>query len=267
MLNNYVWLAKIKKLWYSLRMPTNNVKLTFTIENSAPVDLVNLAVGLNSFAKLYSDFNDGNAEAKLLVKEVRKGSIEIDLVTLCAAGVIPLISDVNNIVQFAGYIKLLVATASGATTEEVQQITADNYFPQPKIKDFKNFKDTLNILGNASDTIKIDAIDNENGNVFVGCTFNGSQAARMKEKITEIVQEKENNLKYTKQLFRWSQTNFDSPKTGNMGKIENITPKSLRVIFENDIIKNEMTISDVDVEWQNKPTLWTYWLNYSPLQL
>jgi len=53
----------------------DNTKLKISISNKEPIDLINLTTGLNSFAKLYSDFNNGDSQAKLLVKEVRKGEI------------------------------------------------------------------------------------------------------------------------------------------------------------------------------------------------
>lgn len=230
----------------------SNYKLRLKISNTVPLDLTDLAIGLNSLARLYNDFNEGNAQAKLLVKEVRKGSIEIDLITLSAASLIPLISNVNNIVQFASYLKLLCAMCLGAKGEEIKRITADNYLPSPQIKDFKNFKDTINILGNPGDVIKIDAIDNNTGNIFVGCEFNGIQAEHMRNNINQITKEKENNLIYTKQLFKWAQVNFNSTKTGNQGLIENITIKPLRVIFDDDRIKDEMMVSSDGIEWHNK---------------
>jgi hypothetical protein len=230
----------------------DNIKLKINISNKEPIDLINLTIGLNSFAKLYSDFNNGDSQAKLLVKEIRKGSIEIDLISLCVVSAIPLISDVNNIVQFCHYIKLLIGITTEAKQEEVKQIIADNYLPSPKIKDFKNFKDTVNITGGAEDVFKMEAINTENGNVYIGSSFDGIQSVKIKDSIDKIVKEKEANTEYNKQLFRWVQTNFDNSKQGNKGRIEKITKEPLRVTFDNDEIKNEMTTSNDGVEWQNK---------------
>jgi len=50
------------------------------------------------------------------------------------------------------------------------------------------------------------------------------------------------------------QTNFNNYRKGNKGIIENIARPPLRVIFDNETIQNEMTMSTGQdkVEWQDK---------------
>jgi hypothetical protein len=229
----------------------NDIKLTINIENKKPVGLIDLAIGLSSFAKLYSDFNNGDLEAKLLVKEIRKGSIEIDLVSLSVASAIPIITDVNNIVQFCNYIRLLIAICKKSSQEEIAKITTDNYLPNPTIKDFNNFKDTINIVSDAEDTINIGT---NNGDTYINCTFNGKDVAIMKETIRQLQDEPKRQTIFTKQLFTWKQTNFDKTKVGNKGKIENITLNPLKVTFESSLIKEQMTTSTAKpkIDWQKK---------------
>jgi len=133
------------------------MKLVINIKNNEPLNLLDLTVGLNSFAKLYSDFNKDNIQAKSI----------------------------------------------------------------------------------------------ENNHIFVGCNFNGKEAIQMKDNINEIIKD-ENKYTYEKQLFKWVQTNFNNLKTGNKGNIEKITKESLRVIFNNETIKKQMTSSSDNIEWQNK---------------
>jgi hypothetical protein len=72
-------------------MGNNNI-LKIEIKNQDPVDLNVLAISLNSFAQLYDDFllkNSDNVklkkeERKLLVQEVKKGSIIIEIVSVLA---------------------------------------------------------------------------------------------------------------------------------------------------------------------------------------
>jgi hypothetical protein len=85
-------------MWYN-QLVENTVKLTVKISNEDPINLFDLTVGLQSLGKLYDDFTGNYSEAKLFVKEVRQGSIIIDLISFVCASVAPLINDANNIIQ------------------------------------------------------------------------------------------------------------------------------------------------------------------------
>jgi hypothetical protein len=58
---------------------------------------------------------------------------------------------------------------------------------------------------------------------------------------------------YRKKVMTWYQAKFDnSSKTGNRAKIESVTHKPLKVVFDNDKIKEEMFAqgSEFGVPWQ-----------------
>jgi len=236
---------------------TDSIKLSISIKNAEPVDLMNLTTGLQSLAKLYSDFNEGDYKAKLLVKEVYKGSINIDLISSYIGSIFPLISDVNNIIQFCMYVYLIITTLKKKPKEEIERIKAENILPDPNTKAFKNFKNILSMNGNSVDCkTEMSAVNINNSKVFFNCTFNGMEAAELKKCIDEIVKAEEGKPEYCKckQLFRWVQTNFNNYRKGNKGIIENIARPPLRVIFDNETIQNEMTMSTGQdkVEWQDK---------------
>lgn len=229
----------------------NNVKLTIKISHKNPINLYDLTMGLNSLAKIYSRFNNNAKDAKLLVREIRKSSIEIDLITLMCASPIPLISNTNNIVQFYKYIKMFISTFTQDKNEAVDA-TGEDYLPTPSIQDFKDFRDTTLMLSNPEDSINFVAREiSSNGIIYMNCSFNGIEAEKIKKNMDKIINEKESFLK-EKQLFYWVQTNFAKTNTGNKGVIENISKEPLRVIFNDNFIKNEMTVSNNEVEWQKK---------------
>ena len=70
--------------------------------------------------------------------------------------------------------------------------------------------------------------------------------------INNLINNNEEKTMYTKQLFKWVQTNFNNYKNGNKALISNIYKEPLRVTFENQNIQNEMMISNDDIQWQNK---------------
>lgn len=233
----------------------NDIKLSLHIKNNQPVDLIDLTLGLNSFAKLYSSFAKGT-DARLLVKQIKEGSIIVDLITTMYMSVVPLISDVNNILQFCEYLKLLTAILKGTNKEEINKIISDNYLQNPTIQDYKYFKDTLNITNNKNDTINIETINIKNNKIYNNCIIYGNEISEMKNNIDKIINDKrEYKTMYNKQLFQWVQTNFDNSKKenkGNKGIISNIYREPLRIIFDNNIIQNEMTTSNNNIQWQDK---------------
>ena len=125
----------------------NNVKLTIKITHKDPINLYDLTMGLNSLAKIYSRFNNNAKEAKLLVREIRKSSIEIDLITLMCASPIPLLSNINNIIQFCKYIKFLISTFTEDKKEDLDTLS-EEYLPPPSIQDCKDFRDATQIISN-----------------------------------------------------------------------------------------------------------------------
>ncbi len=229
----------------------NNIKLTIKISHKDAIDLYDLTRGLNSLAKIYSRFNNNAKEAKLLVREIKKSSIEIDLITLMCASPIPILSNVNNIIQFCKYIKFLIATFSEHQKEEAGS-SGEDYLPTPSIHDYKDFREVTQIISNAQDSINFAAKEITNhGPIYMNGHFNGNEAREIKNNIEKILNEKEAFIK-EKQLFYWVQTNFTQTNTGNKGIIENIFKEPLRVIFNDTFTKNEMTISNNRTEWQKK---------------
>jgi hypothetical protein len=235
-------------MWYNY-LVESTVKLTIKIANKDPINLFDLTVGLQSLGKLYEDFTGRTSEAKLFVKEVRQGSIEIDLISFVTASVLPLLSNVNNIIQFCDYLCMLIKICK---KEKVQPEDTKPYLPAPTSKDIKHFEDVLGIAQtNPDNEFSFGAHDMANNTIYSNCQFYGTDAIQMKKNISEI-SKNENITVMQKMLFQWVQANFDDSKTGNKGKIENITAEPLKVIFDDDATKKQMTTSTDSIEWQNK---------------
>ena len=231
----------------------NNTKLTITINHKNPISLIDLATGLTALGNLYGDFTKSDKQAQLLVKEIRNGSIEIDLVTLSAVSVLPLLSNTNTIIQFYHYLNLLVATCSKRQQADLESLTREHQLPTPTTKDIKNFGKSLSIIGEKTDTIKFTAHDISNSVVYNNCTFTGEDAIKMQDSIPELVADTTVAHTHKKQLFKWVQVNFGNAKSGNKGIVKNLHHNALRVIFEDDDTKREMTETSSDgINWQDK---------------
>lgn len=102
----------MKKHFYGQR--TNIIpetSLIFKIENKRPIELIDLTKSLISVSNQFSDYvtREGNSkeerEAKLYIKEIKSGSVIIELIEYATIGMIPFIENVNAIVGFADNLK------------------------------------------------------------------------------------------------------------------------------------------------------------------
>ena len=232
-------------------MVENNIKLSLHIENSEPLNLTNLANGLNSFSKLYSNFTR-NTNATLLVSDVKKGCCIFELISTNISSILPLLSDVNNIIQFCEYFKLIKLIVTGSSSNEIEETITNNYLEKPTLQDFKSFKDIANISGDNNTKITVETININNNQTYNNCTLYSSELPLINKNINNLINNNEVKTMYTKQLFKWVQTNFNNYKSGNKALITNIYNEPLRVTFENQNIQNEMITSVDDTQWQNK---------------
>ena len=128
-------------------------------------------MGLSALGSLCNDFTKYDKQAQLLVKDIRKGNIIIDLVTMPAIRAVSLITNVNNIIQFCHYIKLLVATCGKCNTIELQEITSKYQLSTPTTKDIKSFGKLLNIVVDKNDNVDFTTQDINNSIVYNHCTL------------------------------------------------------------------------------------------------
>jgi len=225
-----------------------NTKLVITLHHENPVDLINLTISLNSFGQIFTKFND-DKEIRLLIKEINKCCIEFELVVnFATATYLPLLIGVNNITQYYNFIKLLILICSNGSSDEISSLTKDFLLPTPCISIFRLFKKFINIACNSNDKVEINTKDQQ-GNNYFGCSFYGSNVPIMNDYISKIDKNSKKDEPRTKMLFRWDQTNHNKLKEWNKGIIENISSESLKIIFLNENIKNEMTSV---LDWQNQ---------------
>lgn len=254
-----------------------NKTLTIKINNTKPVGLEDLTLSLLSFNHQFHKFVDKETNketdisSELLIKEVRKGSIVIELVSQTAP-ILPLLWSGGTLDQ---WVKVIADTSSwllGKTQTPPKNITKQdlvewNKIVEPVAKD---------------DGSQMNFTVSDNGQVINNITINSTEANAMQNRILREIERydlPEDNIHRRKVMY-WYQTKFDSDSnTGNKAIIDDISKGSLKVIFENNAVKDDMLSSGtkfnkpwqelayvVDVEVQtvrDVPKMYTV-LNYYP---
>jgi hypothetical protein len=223
-----------------------DIRLVIKIENKHPIELfdltksfVSLASQFNSYTEKHADSKE-NREAKLYVKEIRSGSVILELVELATIGIIPFIENTNTIVQFVQHFKSIA-----------------NYFlknegskPELCSTDYKDFSTILNPVAkdngsqfNMSTTINGNVelhfhIDSMESNALQNMFKKELDQLRLPEQINEIT---------SSVLLTWFQARNDTKSEfGNKGVIEEISQKPLNITFDNEEIKEKILHSDIN---------------------
>jgi hypothetical protein len=218
---------------------TPDIALRVEINNSNPIELIDLTKSLISLANQFNSYvaehgeRKEDREAKLYIREIKTGSVILDLVEFASKTAIPFVENAHTIIGFTGKIKKII-----------------NYFlkkedekPALSKGDFNDLSTILNPIAkdNASQ-LNLSTIIN--GDVTVQVTINSIEANALQNMFKmEVDKAKAPALEPAKEkvLFYWEQAKRDlSAETGNKGIIESISPKAIKVIFEDDALKEKM---------------------------
>ena len=228
----------------------NEEKITFTIETNEPIPVEILCRSLQALESEYSAVTQ--KASRLLVKEIRKGSFEFDLIAIVGISVLPFVTNVNSLFEFFENFKKTIGSLSGAEPIETER--------QYSISELKNIRELLQpvILSSSPDgSIKVVSagqsdllVAKEEARQIVGNI--AKVEVRRLETPDFFIQE----IRHSKVLFFWYQTRFDDDQinTGNQGLVESIDSKPKKVIFADDSseTKHQMTTtnSDTNRDWQ-----------------
>lgn len=223
-----------------------DVRLIIKIENKRPIELLDLTKSLVSLATQFDSYVDKNAdskenrEAKLYIKEIKSGSVILELVEFATLGMIPFIENTNTILGFAEYCKKAFDFFLKDNGEK----------PELKPTDYKDFSTILNPVSkdvgsqfNISTTI--------NGNVELHLNLNSTETNALqnifKKELEQLKIPEQTDETNQSVLMTWFQARND-PKSsvGNKGVIEDISKKPLNITFETEEIKEKMLHSDIN---------------------
>jgi len=213
-------------------------KLEIKINNDRPVSLKDLSMSLLSFNHQFHKFVEAETDretqvgTELLIKEVRKGSIVIELVSQ-AAPIVPLLWGGGTLSQWSSVVQGVCDWLLGKIDAPPREMTKQdlqewNKFVEPVAKD------------NGS---QMNIIVSDGGAVINNFTINSTEANAIQNEIgrrIDQLDEPEDHVHRRKVMY-WYQAKFDPhSETGNRAIIDDISKKSMKVIFENNAVKDEM---------------------------
>ena len=217
--------------------------LQIRIDYSKPVGLTDLTLSLLAFSQEYAKFVEASAdtqsaaETQLVVKEIRPGSILIELFAHILPALPLLWAGTPLDAWFLQAAQILdwLAGKLGDKPQELSKGDLNNWktFVEPIAKDHGA---QLNLAIGDNSTVTV--------NQYI---YSSEDARRAQQKISEELVRLDtpaDNV-HRRKLMHWYQTKFvDHTKTGDKVIIEDISKSPVKVIFENDAVKAQMLAGD-----------------------
>jgi len=224
-------------------------KLTITIDTNDPIPIAIFNKALSALSSQFKSVT--NETSELYISKLREGSYIIDLIPIAVAVALPIMNNLNTVVQFVEYLK--------DTKQWLLGFTAKPRQTKYSIDDLKEIKE----LFGPTQFVENNGTMNFYNSLEHEVSFQKEEVRKIADSInretieySEIVQEIPVFDHYDKVLFYWFQTRFDEKyiNKGNKGIIEIIDQNPKNVIFADDSsdTKKEMTTihPDVNVDWQ-----------------
>lgn len=236
---------KILKRKEMEQLESKDTALLIHIKHSQPIEVENFVSMMRSVNTLYSSFAKENAQyceqqnAKLYVKDIKEGSIDIILCDLAVNGIIPFMENINLVWDFSNHIKKAI-----------------NYFakqegnpPKYTLEELKALKDFFNVTANDRDSSgSISVVDVNEGkqrHTFNNCTFNFGESnsgqniiSKEIDKLSDVPCLEELRKRQLMTIYQMA-GNLSSDK-GNKAIISAITSRKVGLVFETDELKQEI---------------------------
>ena len=220
--------------------------LIFKLENKKPIELIDLTKSLISVSNQFAEYasKDGNSkeqrEAKLYIKEIKSGSVIVELIEYATIGMIPFIENINTIIGFADNLKKVIR----------YYLNNDGEKPVNTINDLKDISTIINPVAkdNGSQMI-IQTVINGNVEYIINLNSNDANAVqnKIKQEITDLKIEEVLKDTYERVALRLFQARSNiKSNTGNKGIIEELDGKPLNIIFDNDETKELILQAEIN---------------------
>jgi hypothetical protein len=215
-----------------------NERLEITISNTVPVSLSDLTLSLFAVGQQFERFienelsPDAHASSQLLVKEVRTGSIVVELIAQTIP-LVPLLWSGGALLEWANYAKDVLEWLQGKLDKAPQELTKN---------DLKQWHSILEPVAKDQGS-QLNFTVSDGGTVINQIFINSTQANAAQNQIKRALGtlEEPSDTVFRKRVMTWYQAKFDSAsQTGNKATIESINPRPLRVLFDNNAVKTQM---------------------------
>ncbi|WII95959.1 hypothetical protein LU276_03865 [Moraxella haemolytica] len=228
-------------------------ELIIHIQNHEPIELKDFATSMNALACEYEQKHKG--EVKLLIKEIRQGSIIATLITAGVA-VLPFAEHANTILDFGNHLMNILSYLKGDKASSQPPLT------QQSLTNIHKFVEPV-----AKDGGSIVQVEGNNNMIII----NSAEAKEIQRNAQLELSRLNAPMTGThkKALLYFNQTRADNKHGGDKGVIEAISPKEVKVIFDTPELKNRIIresdkvydnayIVDVNVQTiKDKPALYT----------
>lgn len=217
-------------------------KLQITINNKRPVQLTDLTLALLSVGQQFEKFIEHQtgeqyrAGSELYIKEVRSGSIIIDLVAQTLP-VIPLFWSGGSLLEWANYAKGVIEWLSGRIPDRPGALSKS---------DLRHWNQILEPVAKDNGS-QMNITVTDRGQVINQFFFGSEQANAAQNAISRELERFDEPQDHVlrKRVMIWYQTKFaPDSQTGDRAVIETITKAPLKVIFENNAVKRAMLAGD-----------------------
>jgi hypothetical protein len=245
--------------------------VTLHLNNTRPVDLIDLSRAFDAFAQEYkrslevSDNSQIENEISLHVTSLKSGSIIAELAAL-APYALPLVENAKTVIDFCSNLKVAFDWLRGEANrpKEIETDQLENYaaIVKPVVKDAGS---QLNITGGVS-AKNLTII---NAPITISLDHSAASFVHDGAKREIALLSKRKAGIHEKVVLRWYQARNDPrSKSGDRGIVESIQRSSVRVLFMNASVKAKMLsgirnpfkqayLVDVAVETvQDKPVLY-----------
>lgn len=221
-----------------------NISLRVEIKNKEPLELIELTKSLTSLSNQYNSYTESNGftekerHAKLYVKEIKSGSVILDLMEYASIGVIPFAENVNTIVGFTEYFGKAVK----------HFIKGEGNKPELSIQDCKDLSQIVNPIAKDDGSqlnmsVKIDGdfhqhihLDSRDANVLQNL---------LKTEIKEKLEPKTGDLIENAIMVFYQTRNKIDGKSGNKVIIDDaVEGKALNVVFADKKLKKQILKGD-----------------------
>jgi len=217
-------------------------KLEITINNERPIVLTDLTLSLLAVSEQFQKFvesttnQDYQAGAELYVKEVRSGSIIVQLVAQ-AMPIVPLIWQGGSLSEWLDMAKDIVEWLLGKTKFPPKQVTKN---------DLKQWHSIVEPIAKDSAS-QLNFSVTDQGRVINQFFITSQDANAAQNSIKRQLEalESPNDHVHRRKVMYWYQTKFDDTShTGDKAIIEDISKRPVKVIFENNAVKDAMVTGD-----------------------
>lgn len=238
-----------------MEIEPRDTALLVKINHTQPIEVDDFVKTISAIGELFDGFCRNNMhsreaqKAKLYVNKIEQGSIEIFLTEAFSALALPMIENVNLIMDFAAHLKNVIE----------YYIRGRGQKPELTAKELHQLHDVLTI--NANDrggTTMIGAVNINNfgsGDVVYNCFIldhGGSNSAQnqINREEEEAKQAEPTETVYHRKLLRIFQlrTNMQTD-TGNRAIVESLNDRPLALVFETDELKRRVLCDDNPVRY------------------